>query len=282
MTDEKTGAVTCRQLISDRKARALMDGLSDTFFSRDDSFWHVHIDASLRSGGRGDATGFAMGRISHTEVERDPRVNAQGYERVVRTFDVPLACRIVSLPGEQISLSGLVEFVLRLRSERGFNITSVSMDQYQSSLMLQEFAEAGIAVPGVQINDETGEATGIPRPFSVDGRATQPYRDLREAVDDLRIRLPRYLWMRKEMLELEDLGAGYAPDHPVGDHDETSKDVLDACAGVVGYLSAYGHAALVRATPERVVHGADLGLDEAPDGPFGVDDDDDGVHFGVE
>jgi hypothetical protein len=281
MIDKVTGASLARQLVAEPTARALMDGINPDFRSYDQSYWHVHIDASLRTKGFGDATGFAMGRISHTEIERDSDPTQDRYQRVIRTFDVPLATRIVSPPGGQISIGGIIEFILRLRQERGFNITSVSMDNFQSALALQEFAAAGIVVPGLVVDDDTGEITGNPKAFSVDGRSVQQYRDFRELVTGHRIRLPRYMWLRKEMLELEDLGAQYAPDHPLGGGDTSSKDVCDGVAGVVGYLSANGHAKLQMPGQGQVITGEDMGLGGyASPGDF--DDDDEGVDFSLE
>ena len=59
--------------------------------------------------------------------------------------------------------------------------------------------------------------------------------------------LPKYELLRKEMRELESTKPGHAPNHS----KTGTKDSLDAVAGVVGYLAAFGHA--VMAMPEQVI-----------------------------
>ena len=275
-----------RCLVAARDIRALIDGLSDTFRPApgDTTFWHCHVDLALNSDRTGDRAGLAMGRITHTELERGEDVIGQRYERVLRTFEVPLATQIAAPPSSQIQVPAIVRLILMLKQERGFNISSVSMDGYQSASSLQQLVWAGIATAGMRV-EPNGELTGIPKPFSVD-RTAQPYTDLLEAVNDRRIAVPRYTVLRTELRGLErPLIPGNAPDHS----DGSSKDVADAVAGVIGYLTAYGHTELLLDAPvyDRDDFERELGWEEpiqfGPKGDWasgGPDGDD--VTFGVE
>lgn len=275
-----------RCLIAHRDVRALLDGLAPTFMAppADDSYWHCHVDFALNTMRTGDRAGFAMGRIAHTEVERGENALEQPYERVVRTFEVPLAAQIAAPTGSQISLGSVVRLILMLKQERGFNVTSVSMDGYQSALALQELAWAGIVTNGMRV-EPNGEVTGIPKPFSVD-RTPQPYNELLEGIGERRIFLPRYTILRTEMRGLERLIPGDAPNHA----DGSSKDVSDAVAGVIGYLAAFGHAELLTnaLVKDRGDFERELGWEEpmrfGPEDWQGPEDPDgpDGVTFGVE
>jgi hypothetical protein len=219
--------------------RSILDGLSPNFYCQDQYYWHVHIDLGLGKKRQGDAAGIAMGRIAESYAETGVGHDMRRYQRIVRTYEVPLAAEIVAPVGDQIYLSSIVRFILQLKQLRGFNITSFSSDQFQSAGSAQELMLAGLVTSGMSIDPATGEPVGLPRPFSVD-RTDGPYRELLEVVNENRIRLPNYEHLRKQMRELEYVGPGHGPDHPV----MGQKDVADPVAGVVGYLATYGHAEL--------------------------------------
>lgn len=274
-------------LVAERDVRALMDGLATTFLAPpgDESYWHVHVDGALNTEGTGDRAGIAMARIAHTEVEHGENKLEQRYERIVRTFDVPLAAQIAAPAGQQIQLGSIIRMILLLKQERGFNITSWSIDGFESAMMMQEMAWAGIATVGLKVQDN-GEVTGIPRSFSVD-KSAQPYTEVLMAVNEQRIALPRYAILERELRTLERI-PGKAPDHGEGG----SKDVADGVAGAIGYLAVHGHTEL--AAPDVLTredferdHGWDEPLRFGPNDPGYVDDlaaaeDDDTVKFGVE
>jgi hypothetical protein len=249
----------------------LLGGLSPHFHATDESFWHVHVDLALHKARHGDAAGFAMGRIGQSYVEHAQDPLQQYYERVVRTFDVPLAAQIVAPPGDQIYISSITRFILQLKQLRGFNITSFSFDQFQSADAAQQLMLAGLVTAGMDVDKETGDVTGLPKPFSVDGRNVAPYREVLEAANEGRIAAPKYYPLRDQFRKLELVEPGYAPDHQIGGQ----KDVADAVAGVVGYLSVHGHSALIRAGSGPVLDRKDL--EDAYDIPaptsFGVDGD---------
>jgi hypothetical protein len=261
-----------------RDPDALIEGVSEHFFSRDPTYWHVHVDLALNKKRHGDAAGIAMGRISESYVEKSRNALHQVVERVVRSFDIPLVAQIVAPVGDQIYLGSIVRFILQLREERGFNITSFSFDGFQSADSMQQLMLAGLVGPGMVIDQHSGEITGLPKPWSVDGRNTLPYRELLEAANERRIRIARYGLLKKELRELEVPDKYLAPDHPFGG----SKDVADPCAGVVGYLSVFGHAELD--VGGRVVDREYF--EEHYDLPtvaaFGVEDDPSSLTFSVE
>lgn len=277
-----------RCLVADRDVRSLMDGLADTFMApvADESFWHVHVDGALNTDGSGDRAGFAMGRIAHIEVERGEDILEQRYERVVRTFEIPLAAQIAAPPGSQIQLGSILRMILLLRQERGFNITSWSTDGFESAMAMQEMAWAGIATAGMRVEDN-GEVTGIPKAFSVD-KTPLPYREALMALNERRLSLPRYGILLRELRTLERV-PGKAPDHSEGG----SKDVADGIAGCIGYLAVHGHTELPTTAPVLTredfeqMHGWDEPLTFGPPqadwtDDLGLEQEDATVQFGVE
>ena len=218
-----------------------------------------------------------MGRITNSYIERSYDPSMAGYERIVRVFELPLVAQIVAQTGDQVYLSSVTRFILQLRQLRGFNITSFSFDGWQSADAAQQLTLAGLVTHGMTIDPITGMITGLPKPFSVDGSNTQPYREALEAFNERRALLPRYALLRRELRTLETTEPGHAPDHQPG----MSKDVADCVAGVIGYLSAYGHALLEM--PGRVeLDRDDLGAayDLGKVQRFGIEDDE--VNFGIE
>lgn len=275
-----------KSLVAAADESSLIRGISPYFHSTDAGYWHVHVDLALNKKRHGDAAGIAMGRIVSfaNEVSRDP--NQDRYLRVVRTFEVPLVAQIVAPSGGQIYISSITRLILQLKQLRGFNITSFSFDGFQSAESMQQLALAGLVTAGMQIDDLTGEVHGLPQSFSVD-RGPQPYREVLEAVNERRVALPRYALLRSELRKLEVVAPGHAPDHG----SNGSKDVADPVAGILGYLSTFGHAELEPAH-DLVMDREDLThvYDVPPPSDFGVVDDDplswtladEPVTFGVE
>ena len=257
-------------LVAAPDAMTLLNGIDPHFYAVDNGYWHVHIDNALGKHRRGDSAGIAMGRIAHSYEERAIDDLRREYVRVVKTYEVPLAAQIIAQPGDQIYVSAIIRFVLQLKQVRGFNITSFSVDGFESAEIQQQLMLAGMVTAGMIINPDTAEVSGLPKPYSVD-RSPQAYKDLLEVVNEVRVALPRYPLLLRELKQLEFVEPGRAPDHPVGDG---SKDVADPVAGVVGYLAAFGHYEL-RASGVITVTREDLAkefhLPEAPD--FGVDGD---------
>jgi hypothetical protein len=257
-----------RSLVATTDETGLLDGISPHFHAADHAYWHVHIDNALGKRREGDSAGIAMGRVSHSYAERSVDDLRREYVRIVRTFEVPLVAQVIAPVGDQIYLGAITRFVLQLKQLRGFNITSFSIDGFESAQLQQELMLAGLVTAGMHLDENTGEVYGLPKPYSVD-RSPQAYKDLLESINEVRVALPRYALLRRELRELEFIEPGKAPDHPRGDGH--SKDVADAVAGVVGYLSVFGHAELQM--PESQIITPDEVRQLAPEMPdFRVDD----------
>jgi hypothetical protein len=229
-----------KSIVAGKDVEELLEGISPHFSATDDAYWHVHVDLALNKKRHGDAAGIAMGRIVQSSVETFNDPNHGPYERVMRNYEVPLVAQIIAPVGDQVYITSVGKLILALKQIRHFNITSFSFDGWQSADIIQQLMLAGLVTAGVKIDDATGEFIGIPKSWSVDGRAIQPYRELLEAVNDDRITLPDYGILKQELKQIEVVEPGLAPDHAVGG----SKDVADPVAGVVGYLAAFGHAIL--------------------------------------
>jgi hypothetical protein len=92
-----------------------------------------------------------------------------------------------------------------------------------------------------------------------------------EVVNEVRCSLPNYPLLRRELKQLEFIELGRAPDHPAGG----TKDVADAVAGAVGYLSRFGHAELRPAESVSVPTETVIKLLDLPPTPnFMVEGDD--------
>ncbi len=231
-----------RSLVAGPGETQLLEGLSEFFAATDEGYWHVHIDNALGKKRQGDSAGVALGRITTEYAERSIDDLRREYVRYVKTYEVPLAAQVIAPVGDQIYISALIRLVLQLKQLRGFNITSFSIDGFESAEIQQQLMLAGMVTAGMHIDEHTGEVTGLPKAYSVD-RSPQAYRDLLEAVNEQRVVLPQYALLRRELRELEFVEPRKAPGHPLGG----SKDVADAVAGVVGYLSVFGHGELRQA-----------------------------------
>jgi hypothetical protein len=259
-----------RALVASSDPLSLIGGLAESFRAWDAGYWHVAVDLALNVERRTDAAGIAMGRVARyaEETSKDPMMN--GYSRIVREFEIPLVAQIIAPVGSQVFIGSIGRFILQLKQLRGFNITSFSFDGFQSSDVTQQLVLAGLVTAGMTFDKYSGEVVGLPKKFSVDGKNTQPYREVLEALNEERVRLPRYALLRQEMRQLETLGPGLAPDHP----QSGSKDCADPVAGVMGYLSVHGHAELDWGESE-VIDRDDVAAGEQieADTVFGVDDD---------
>lgn len=172
---------------------------------------HIHIDPSLR----GDATGFAMGHIAgfRDVIRRDDEGN-QFPERAP-VIIVDLMLQIVPPIGGEIILGDVRKLVYQL-SRRGFMITSVSLDSWNSADAIQKLAQRGFN--SIQL--------------SVD-RTMAPYDLLKTAIYEERFHLYDYPPAIKELQELEHDRVKGKVDHPI----RGSKDVSDALAGITYTLT---------------------------------------------
>jgi hypothetical protein len=170
----------------------------------------IHIDTAYSADG--DALGFAMGHVPYKRTIFDE-------ERPVIVFDMLM--RLKARSGTQIDFGQLREFIYGL-TERGFDISMISMDGFNTADMIQQLKKKKYKVQYVSVDKTKG-----------------PYEDLREAINDRRCLHPALMSLPsitdtkpiniayKELSELSDTGRKI--DHPpLG-----SKDVADAMAGVV-------------------------------------------------
>lgn len=208
------------------------DGRIGQWFRATDKLQRVgHLDIAYS--GDGDALGFAMGHIREM-------IEVDGELKPLIVID--MAIRIKAMPGSEIFLSDVRQLIYSLRDERGFNLTTITCDGFQSTDSMQQFQRKRFAVEYLSVD-----------------RQLLPYSDLRDAIYDRRINFPPY-YIRseqdgvhgnveiivKELSELVDLGTKV--DHP----DQGSKDVTDAIAGVVHTLMGdrrYGRRTLSLSQP---------------------------------
>ncbi len=182
----------------------------------------IHADLAIK----GDRAGLAMSHVqSWTEVQ-DSTLGEDGEVRhfnelrpVVKVdFAFGYSADLRSDPAREIQIRWVRLLVAELR-KRGFVISRVTFDQFQSSDSMQIL-----------------EATGIPtQRVSVD-RDETAWRTLRDLIYEGRISLPASALLEDELLGLKKLLNGKI-DHPA----LGSKDVADAVAGsVLGALEEGG------------------------------------------
>lgn len=204
-----------------------------------------HLDIAYS--GDGDALGFAMGHVREL-------VDIDGELKPYIVID--MALRIKATPGSEIFLSDVRQLIYSLRDDRGFNLTTITCDGFQSTDSMQQFERRRFAVNYLSVD-----------------RQLLPYSDLREAIYERRISFPRYIVkvdhnemhrsveiIVQELSELVDMGTKV--DHP----EQGSKDVADAIAGVVHTLMGdrrYSRRNLNFSQPKAVNV-------QAPGGRFGV------------
>lgn len=171
----------------------------------------AHID--LAYSGDGDACGIAMGHVPEM-------VDVNGERKPYIIIDLLL--RIKALPGGEIFLGDIRNWIYMLRDTLKFKLDIITMDGFESTDTMQQLQRK-------RFN---------PMYVSVD-KDILPYHDLREALYEDRIDFPPYVVdlhmdsgtmqceiLVKELSELMDDGRKI--DHPLNG----SKDVADAVAGV--------------------------------------------------
>jgi hypothetical protein len=171
----------------------------------------LHID--LAYSGDGDALGMAMGHVPQM-------VDINGERKPYIVIDLLL--RMKALPGGEIFLGDVRNWVYMLRDQLKFKIDVVTMDGFESTDTMQQLQRKRFHADYVSVDKQI-----------------LPYHDLREALYEDRIDFPPYICdvhmesgtqpveiLVKELTELMDTGRKI--DHPLNG----SKDVADAVAGV--------------------------------------------------
>lgn len=183
---------------------------ADGFGSTDGLPRALHLDIAYSS--EGDALGMAMGHVPELkEVENELR------PVIVMDFVV----RLRPLPGQQIILGDVRQWIYSIRDDLGFRIAKITMDGFQSTDMMQQLQKNRFHVDYLSMD-----------------RQRVPYHDLRDAIYERRMEFPQYMtYLRhgdtvevelavQELEQLIDLGNKV--DHPPGG----SKDIADSMAGV--------------------------------------------------
>lgn len=171
----------------------------------------AHID--LAYSGNGDALGFAMGHVPEM-------IEVNGERKPYIVIDMLL--RIKALPGGEIFLGDVRNWIYMLRDKLRFRLETVTMDGFESTDTMQQLQRKRFNAEYVSVDKQI-----------------LPYHDLREALYEDRIDFPPYICivhmdsgsheveiLVKELTELMDTGKKI--DHPLNG----SKDVADAVAGV--------------------------------------------------
>jgi intein/homing endonuclease len=142
---------------------------------------HIHIDAALRN----DSLGFSM---CHIGGWKDViRRNEDGDTFVERApmYVVDVVLQVVPPPGDEIILADVRQLIYNF-TDKGYVITKVTMDQYQSADMLQTLAKKGYNVEVLSVD-----------------RTTDPYDNIKMAMYEGRMSYYRYPALLKELRELE-------------------------------------------------------------------------------
>lgn len=182
------------------------DSLGDLKNSR----MFIHLDLSKN----GDRTGIAIVAPSErVEVERLDGKTGQYGSHVDICYDVLGAVTLEALEGSEIPYYRIKEFIDYLCEIA--DVRSVTADGYQSLEMIQYF----------KLKEMDS------RVISVD-KTPNPYYNLRSAIDEGRIRVPKIQLLEKEWAELEQ-GENMKVDHPydASGNPSGSKDLSDAICG---------------------------------------------------
>ena len=197
---------------------------------------HIHIDPSLT----GDATGFAMGHVGGwVHVTRKDR-DGQQYAERAPLIVMDLVLRIVPPIGDEIQFGDLRRLIYQL-SAKGYMITKVTLDSWQSADTIQKLNQKGFAAEVLSVD-----------------RTLSPYESLKNALYEDRLDLYDYPVLTRELRELEHDRVKRKIDHPV----RGSKDVADAVAGVCFTLTESNLVQPVAMVRAQNMHSGDTWMQE--------------------
>jgi hypothetical protein len=166
----------------------------------------IHIDLALS----GDSLGIAIGRVFGFTRAKSKDLRSTS-EETLPIFCIDGASSIVPPPNREIDLFAVRDLVLFLKKH--INIVFVTMDSYESAMMMQSFRTHRISST-VQ---------------SVD-RTTQPYKDLKTAILTERVMYPNNPTLLKEIKSLIHDPRTDKIDHPARGG---SKDISDCVASLI-------------------------------------------------
>lgn len=190
----------------------------------------IHVDIGLSQ----DLTGIASSFIADTiEVTRFDVLTGKSIKIREPIVHTEFVMGIRSLPGQQVALYKLRDFILDLKV-RGFPIALVSTDGYQSAQFLQD-----LTLNGVNSIEE-----------SVD-KKKEPYFSLRSAILEGRHRCAYSSRLQNELNRL--IENPKKVDHPA----DSSKDLADAVCGSVWNATSKMDSYRANYSPEDFEHAID-------------------------
>jgi len=207
-------------ILCDRKTQVLAGNVEEDFTPKinPDSPRHIHIDPSIV----GDATGICMGHVERwVDVVMRDRQNGEVYKELRPLIYIDLVLRVLPPKNGEIDQSEVRRLIYELEN-RGFIITYVSADSYQSRGSLQQLKKKGYKT----------EIRSLDR--KPDG-----YLCLKDALREERVRSYEHDVLRHELERLKRDNATGKVDHP----KKGSKDLSDSLAGVVWSLTEIRTAA---------------------------------------
>jgi hypothetical protein len=176
----------------------------------------AHIDVGVTNDAAGIALGHLLGyKLMPTVKVFNSRLN--DFVEVTDTrapiYQIDGLLQLKAPPGGEVDLELLRDLMLYLN---GFiNLKWITMDSYQSTMMIQAFRKARIR-SGVLSVDQT----------------IAPYAEVKQAIKDERLLFPRHEVAATELRKVERDPKKDKIDHPAGG----TKDVSDAIAGAVYIL----------------------------------------------
>ena len=183
--------------------------------------YYCHIDLAVNRK-RGDRLGFALGHVSGMKDFGDE-------EKPLVTIDIAMV--VTSPPGGEIMFRDIKQLVFYLQ-EKGFTITKLTSDSWNSIDILQTFRSNGIDAEILSVDK-----------LSVN-KVSEAYEKFKDAIYEGRVSCHPYELLKKELQELE-LVNGEKVDHrPNG-----SKDCADAVCGVVYNIFRSNSARILSFTP---------------------------------
>lgn len=174
---------------------------------------YIHIDIGLT----GDRLGIAATCVTgfkETTTSQDV-VDLLLHRDSVPTTLTDFAFGIEAKKGQQVPLFKVRQFLMWLKSS-GMAIAKVTLDGYNSADFIQLLTKVGVDSEVVSVD-----------------RTSEPYFQLRNAVNEKRSILPTNNILRKELENLEVTSDGKKVDHPheFPDGERGSKDIADAVCG---------------------------------------------------
>lgn len=176
-----------------------------------------HIDPGLKHDAMGIAIGHVSGYSLLPPVKRyNPRTKRYEEKRDIKApmLTVDGILKVRAPYGEEVDLEMCQKLVLFLAAT--LNLTTVSIDSYQSAQMIQAWRTAGLVTGNVSVDD-----------------TSEPYTRVKIAYRDGRLFTPEHPVYKSEIIDLQWIDGKY--DHlPTG-----SKDCSDAVAGVIYLLETH-------------------------------------------